>query len=58
MEPLEFLRRGERVSLDALRLRYDAQGVIVATVRHTPGRTAVQVDLTGFNGAATAGHAI
>jgi hypothetical protein len=51
MEPLEFLRRGERVSLDALRLRYDAQGVIVATVRHTPGRTAVQVDLTGFNGA-------
>jgi hypothetical protein len=52
MEPLEFLRRGERISLDALRLRYDAQGVVVATVRYTPGRTAVQVEITGHNGAA------
>jgi hypothetical protein len=50
MEPLEFIRTGDRVSLDALRLRYGAQGVVVATARQTPGRGTVTVQLEGHNG--------
>lgn len=50
MEPLEYIRTGDRVSLDALRLRYSAQGVVVATARQTPGRNTVTIELEGHNG--------
>lgn len=50
MEPLERIRAGDRISLDALRLRYSAQGVVLAVARQTPGRNGVSVELQGHNG--------
>ncbi|MEM8878746.1 MAG: DUF2066 domain-containing protein [Pseudomonadota bacterium] len=50
MEPLERIRAGDRISLDALRLRYSAQGVVLAVARQTPGRAGVSIQLEGHNG--------